>query len=76
MTQLSKNVAELKIDCSVPSVCQSKKKVRNFIIIIKTKNLDCWNLLKQYSLENLRGANEKRPKKIVFWGFWLLKSTN
>ena len=26
MTQLSKNVAELKIDCSVPSVCQSKKK--------------------------------------------------
>ena len=26
MTQLSKNVAELKIDQSVPSVCQSKKK--------------------------------------------------
>ena len=53
MTQLSKNVAELKIDQSVPSVCQSQKKVRNFVIIIKTKNLDCWNLLKQYSLETL-----------------------
>ena len=25
MTQLSKNVAELKIDQNVPSVCQSKK---------------------------------------------------
>ena len=55
MTQLSKNVAELKIDQSVPSVCQSKKKVRNFVIIIKTKKLDCWNLLKQYILENLGG---------------------
>ena len=56
MTQLSKNVAELKIDQSVPSVRQSKKKVRNFVCIIKTKKLDCWNLLKQYILENLRGG--------------------
>ena len=68
MTQLSKNVASLKIDYSVPSVCQSKKKVRNFVIIIKTKKLDCWNLLKQYILENLRGVNEKRPKKNRFLG--------
>ena len=53
-------------------VCVNQKKLRNFVMIIKTKNLDCWNLLKQYILENLEGGNEKRPKKIAFGGFGCL----